>query len=330
MCDSCEPTRNVSIATAGRLIRPSRRDPTNTTAIQRQLLRAIVRRVNRLDRSVRNLIVNEDAFGLQNTSPLATNTRFAFETDAGKVQAFRDWLVEQINLGVLEVDPSNAAAPWLSQFVTNTYRRAATDAYIRSLPGIPQSSEFFAGGQAEFLRQSFNSPVVLDRIELLATRAFEQLRGITSQISSELNRIFSDGIAQGSNPRVIARTITDRIDTIARGRAVTLARTEIVHAYAEGSLDSFERLGIQEVGALVEWSTAGDDRVCPQCQPLDGVVFTIAQARGLIPLHPNCRCAWVPFLDNRENNRTRGRTNPNNRRRVAAIRRSRTAGATIS
>jgi len=45
---------------------------------------------------------------------------------------------------------------------------------------------------------------------------------------------------------------------------------------------------------MAEWQTAGDERVCPLCEPLDGTVMTIEEARGLIPRHPNCRCMWVP------------------------------------
>ena len=78
---------------------------------------------------------------------------------------------------------------------------------------------------------------------------------------------------------------------------MTLARTEVINAYTEGTLDSYERLGVEEVQGRAEWSTAGDDRVCPQCAGMEGAVFTIREARGLIPLHPNCRCAWLPVID---------------------------------
>jgi SPP1 gp7 family putative phage head morphogenesis protein len=46
----------------------------------------------------------------------------------------------------------------------------------------------------------------------------------------------------------------------------------------------------------VELVTAGDLRVCPMCQGLNGKVYTIKEARGLIPVHPQCRCAWVPVM----------------------------------
>ena len=44
----------------------------------------------------------------------------------------------------------------------------------------------------------------------------------------------------------------------------------------------------------VEWSTTGDERVCPKCKPLGGMVLKIKEAKGMLPRHPNCRCAWIP------------------------------------
>jgi hypothetical protein len=45
-----------------------------------------------------------------------------------------------------------------------------------------------------------------------------------------------------------------------------------------------------------EWSTADDDAVCDDCQDAaDESPYTIDEARGMIPLHPNCRCAWIPM-----------------------------------
>src|SRR5207302_423925 len=43
-----------------------------------------------------------------------------------------------------------------------------------------------------------------------------------------------------------------------------------------------------------EWSTSCDNAVCPLCQPLEGIVVTGQEARGLIPRHDSCRCCWIP------------------------------------
>jgi hypothetical protein len=51
---------------------------------------------------------------------------------------------------------------------------------------------------------------------------------------------------------------------------------------------------------LVGVLTAGDDEVCEECQDIaaDGP-YDLDTARGLIPAHPNCRCAFIPFGDAR-------------------------------
>jgi SPP1 gp7 family putative phage head morphogenesis protein len=113
-------------------------------------------------------------------------------------------------------------------------------------------------------------------------------------MGTQLSRILTDGLISGVSATTLANEMVRSIGNITRTRAYALARTEIIYAHAEGQLDSFQALGIKEVSAKAEWSTAGDALVCPQCSPMEGVVLTIKEARGLIPLHPNCRCMWIP------------------------------------
>lgn len=56
----------------------------------------------------------------------------------------------------------------------------------------------------------------------------------------------------------------------------------------------------QEKQTLVNVLTAGDDKVCQTCEDIaaDGP-YELDEARGLIPAHPNCRCAFIPFGDAR-------------------------------
>lgn len=75
-----------------------------------------------------------------------------------------------------------------------------------------------------------------------------------------------------------------------------------IRTHAEGQLDAFESLNIEEVGIAVEWSVSGvgvtgrgNLSPCERCAPMKGVVLKIKEARGMIPLHPNCMCSWVPI-----------------------------------
>jgi len=73
--------------------------------------------------------------------------------------------------------------------------------------------------------------------------------------------------------------------------AAPLARAAaFADADADGQLDAFDGEGVGQV----QWQTAGDARVCDQCAPREGAVYSLAEARGLLPHHPNCRCGWIP------------------------------------
>jgi hypothetical protein len=75
--------------------------------------------------------------------------------------------------------------------------------------------------------------------------------------------------------------------------AKTSAHDLLSKSHAEAELDAFEKLGIHEVVAVAEWQTIGDEKVCKACSKHSGQRIPIAKARGLIPMHPNCRCAWI-------------------------------------
>jgi len=94
-------------------------------------------------------------------------------------------------------------------------------------------------------------------------------------------------------PREIAGLVSSRVAAIGKERAKALARTEIIRAHSEGQLDSLEQLGVEQVGVAVELATSGYN-VCEKCKKLNKVVLTLAEARGVIPVHPNCKCSWIP------------------------------------
>jgi SPP1 gp7 family putative phage head morphogenesis protein len=101
----------------------------------------------------------------------------------------------------------------------------------------------------------------------------------------------------------MARELVNRVDKIGITRAKMLARTEIINAHAEATLNTYDEAGLDGVTLLSEFSTAQDESVCPICEELSQQdngngpgVFTIEQARGVIPVHPNCRCGWLPIV----------------------------------
>jgi SPP1 gp7 family putative phage head morphogenesis protein len=119
------------------------------------------------------------------------------------------------------------------------------------------------------------------------------LKGVTQDMSTKMNRIMTDSIIQGKGPRETGREL-NKVTGIGRNRGLTIARTETIRAHADGQLEALKNLGVEEVGVMVEWSSASDDLVCPLCADMDGSVMPIDKAGSIIPLHPNCRCCWLP------------------------------------
>lgn len=279
-----------------------KRDPTRTTLQRRQYAAAMAKRFKALRQAVWEAVAVDDVLGLAPTSVI-TNApgQFKFLTSADKVKAFREWLDKQIAAGVLR-PVGTTGQPWQAPYIESAYRKGTLRSFLDANKDFyaGKDKRFYAGGKAQFLKDAFSQPEATSKLELLYTRSYEALKGITDTMASKVSGVLADGIAAGTNPRELARELASVVDSIGRVRAETLARTEIIHAHAEGQLDSLERLGVDEVLADVEISTAGDNRVCPTCQGLAGKVYTIAEARGIIPVHPNCRCAWVPAIRRRQ------------------------------
>lgn len=265
--------------------------------IRKQFLAEVQRRFKALIADINTLVLVEDAFGLvvREATKLNLNARWEFRTSDEKVAAYKQWFRQQVDAKILSVD-RDSQNPWTNIYVHSAYRQGAVRAFEEvNREALSDKQQQYEGSKQQFLRDAFNQPEAVSKIRLLSTRTFEDLKGVTDQMATQMNRVLSDAIAHGKHPRKIARELSERAE-VGMSRAKTIARTEIIHAHSEGQLDSYERLGVDELGVQVEFSTAGDKRVCERCQHLEGTVRTVEKARGVIPVHPNCRCAWVPYL----------------------------------
>ncbi len=278
---------------------PIRIDPTRTTNLRRSFMNDMRRRFNNLRKSIDKWVGEQDELGLEKrTGPAKVfNKKYEFSTDAKKVAGFQNWFGDQVNRELLSVLPGTKD-PWTAKYVDSAHRQGVTRAFIDThKEALAKNSDFYAGTKEQFLKDAFNAPEMLSKVELLHTRSFDDLKDITSTMSKDMNRILADGMANGKGPREMARELRKGVSGLEKKRAMTIARTEIIHAHAEGQLDGFEELGVEEVGLMAEILTAGDTRVCPQCQGESGNVYTVKAARGMIPFHPNCRCAYIPSLE---------------------------------
>jgi SPP1 gp7 family putative phage head morphogenesis protein len=267
-------------------------DPTRTGLLRRKFLAEMNRKFAWLMKEIRKFLVDEDAFGLKVQKPLvlhASPGQYAFTTNPRKLEAFHKWLKEQIDAGILKVSgKGKPGQPWTYEYIDSAYRQGVLRAYIdTNKEALAVSPAWYTGSRAQFLSTAFGLPTTMSKVELLSLRAFDQLTGITATMSQQLSTHLANGLAFGWGPLKIAREMQKSIGTLSRTRARMIARTEIINAHSNGQLDSFTLLGVEKLGILAEWATAGDELVCEICAPMEGKTFTIEEARGLIPLHPN-------------------------------------------
>lgn len=272
---------------------PLRFDPTRTKLLRDAFSKAIRGRLKRFHAELIKLIVEEDAFGLKRA--IAFNQRFAFESTAAKRDEFVKWVEEKLGPVVDAADTANLEDAYFHKFIQDGYVRGAGRAYddTRKLERFSGRLEQYQGGKREFLNLALNSPESIEKLKVLASRTFDDLVGMTGALKTQLSRSLLDGMARGMNPRDVAKEMTKNMGMAYR-RAELIARTEIIRAHAEGSLDALENLGVDEIGVMVEWSTAGDSRVCELCASLEGTIFKTSEAHGMFPRHPACRCTPIP------------------------------------
>lgn len=274
-------------------------DPTRTLTLRKQFMADMKRRIKRVERAVKEAVVEQDVFGLTETpiDPLNLNQStfvynverqaWKFQTSEKKIDSFNRWLQEQMDANLLSLD--GEGNPWTAKHVNSAYRKGMVRAYTDThKEALAADTSFYAGGKDQFMMNAFAQPETLSKVRLLATRNYELLKGFTQTAGQQLNFILANALVNGNGAQKIARDMTSRLQGLTKQRAMTIARTEVIYAHAEGQLDSYELLGVEEVGVMAEWSTAGDDRVCSLCAELEGATLTIDEARGLIPRHPNC------------------------------------------
>lgn len=170
------------------------------------------------------------------------------------------------------------------------------------LPGmVPGQPE-----EQNFVRMRMSKAPTVEKVKLLASRTFSELDGINQRMGAAMSRTLAEGLASGWTVHRMATQMSAQAG-LAFKRAVTIVRTEIIRTHAEAQLDALEDLGERKVGVAVEWQTAEDNAVCPKCEGNEGEVFSIEDARGMIPVHPNCRCAWVPLKETKTRKRKEGK-----------------------
>ena len=132
------------------------------------------------------------------------------------------------------------------------------------------------------------------------------LNGITQTNLDRIETQLANGLASGDSSTTIGQNIADMVGGDAR--ADLIADTETGRMLNLASMDTYAASGVDEW----QWLSEEDDRVCPECDELDGKTFGVDGSSGdegddsdsgeddsqdPPPLHGCCRCQTLPVIN---------------------------------
>lgn len=272
-------------------------DPTQTITLRNSYEAAFYKRFRRVKGVLRTTVEENDALRIGAQSPRTVRLAsprddFNFEENAQKQAAFEEWLQGAIEDEILQ--PVGERALLQGQHYTGSFVRATVRKAIELARQRLRQAGFDVPDMS--VDAVLNRPIHRSTLQTMYRRHFRALEGVTQEMDRQMSRTLTEGFAQGHHPRKMASALNDRIDKIGITGARRVAQTETIRTHAEATLNSYERSETEQVVKETEFSDSDDERVCEDCEDLDGTTYTVEEARGVIPVHPNCRCSFIPVL----------------------------------
>ena len=115
------------------------------------------------------------------------------------------------------------------------------------------------------------------------------------KLRARLETELRNGLIQGIHPRELARRFRSTFGGSIRDTE-RLMVTEMRRLQTDVQKESFERNGFAEYRFI----TTGDERVCPECEKLNGQHFKVSEMQpgeNAPPMHPSCRCSTAAYMD---------------------------------
>lgn len=130
-------------------------------------------------------------------------------------------------------------------------------------------------------------------LEWIATRSLSMAEMVNGTTKEELRAFLAKALKEGESPAQLEAAIRQYYKGKFEHRAMIVARTEVIAASNEGALRGYASEGITKA----EFYTALDERTCEECEPLHGNIYPIQESHEKIPVHPQCRCTWIPVVE---------------------------------
>jgi hypothetical protein len=106
---------------------------------------------------------------------------------------------------------------------------------------------------------------------------------IGDDIRDGIQSVVADGVSQGQTIAELARSVDTVMESALPYRSMMIARTESAFAFNAGVLGGMKEMGVTHV---IVHDGMGDNP-CPECEAIDGEVWTVAEAMANPIEHPN-------------------------------------------
>ena len=117
----------------------------------------------------------------------------------------------------------------------------------------------------------------------------------TDRLAKEAQELTVKAFMSGESLTKTSRKLAEQFE-VEKFHATTLIHTETAHIQAKADFAAYEELGAEEYKYLATLDYA----TCSVCQPLDGMVFKLSEAREGVNypvMHPRCRCTTTINTD---------------------------------
>ncbi len=139
-----------------------------------------------------------------------------------------------------------------------------------------------------------NEPLNQETLDWIDTRIGWAAAEVGEETAELLASTLRTGMTAGEDMRELAKRVNVVFDQSSKARSMKIARTEVLTASNEGTLIGYEKSGVVE---KVEVYTAfPTPQQCPTgiCPDMHGEIMNLANSHGVLPLHVQCRCIWLP------------------------------------
>lgn len=278
---------------------PSRRsDPTGLFTLRKRVASRIRGLVREFGKELQEYLETEWIPSVKQEAALQVVTNASYFS--GLIESLKAWTNKKLDAMLKKALKSKTFGSWWTEALRVAYSRGVVSAYsdLKALNRVVTPVPFEALA-SEFAKSVAVRKLAEETLPLIVSAAGDELGLTTSRSVVGLVRQAGSLALEHASARQIA---SELVETALKGLGASTTRvmqTEMTRAFSWGKLDGAKTLGVKDVVVYAEIHGINDTRRCQRCQDLDGTVWTLDQARAIIPVHPACRCSFVVVSEER-------------------------------